>query len=266
MAMKISIITISFNSDKTIERTIKSVLSQNYKNFEYIIIDGGSKDKTIEIITKYEPFFKGKMHWVSESDKGLYNAMNKGIDRATGDIIGLINSDDWLEPDTFSTIAKMVDNRNNNCLYCGSIRFHYMDGTFQIFRTNKSKFFSGIKEFSFNHGAYHSAIYVSSNIYKEIGKFDENFKIAADVDFIARCYMQGYCFHFTEKILTNMSDGGVSNKLSLKKIYSDRKYHCLKYGIKGLKAFRYVYMDCLVTIVKFYVPVRWIKLYRTYKS
>ena len=88
--MKFSIITISFNSEKTIERTIKSVLTQTYSDFEYIIVDGASKDGTLDIVKKFEPFFEGRMKWKSEPDKGIYDAMNKGIRMATGDIIGIV--------------------------------------------------------------------------------------------------------------------------------------------------------------------------------
>ena len=92
--MKISIITVCFNSERTINETIKSVLNQTYDNIEYIIVDGGSKDKTLEIIKENEDKFNGKLIWKSEKDKGLYDAMNKGIKMSTGDVIGFINSDD----------------------------------------------------------------------------------------------------------------------------------------------------------------------------
>ena len=93
--MKISLITVTFNSSETLRDTIQSVLLQSYPNVEYIIVDGHSQDTTIEIIKKYEPLFQGRLKWISEKDKGLYDAMNKGIRMATGDIIGIINSDDF---------------------------------------------------------------------------------------------------------------------------------------------------------------------------
>ena len=86
---RFSIVTVSYNSAKTIERTIKSVLNQTYKNFEYIIVDGASTDVTIDIVKNFEPLFEGRMKWQSEPDKGIYNAMNKGIQRATGTIVGI---------------------------------------------------------------------------------------------------------------------------------------------------------------------------------
>ena len=92
-----SIITICYNSERTIERTIKSVLAQTFRDYEYIIVDGGSNDSTLDIVRRYEPLFEGRLNWKSEPDKGIYNAMNKGIERSRGNIIGIVNSDDWLE-------------------------------------------------------------------------------------------------------------------------------------------------------------------------
>ena len=113
--MKISIITVCLNSEKTIERTLKSVLAQSYKDYEYIIVDGASKDSTIDIVRKYEPLFEGRMKLKSEPDKGIYNAMNKGVHRSEGNIIAIVNSDDWLEKDALETIYDCY--KNNGCRF-----------------------------------------------------------------------------------------------------------------------------------------------------
>lgn len=94
--MLFSIITVCFNSEKIIERTIKSVLEQSYQDYEYILVDGASSDRTLEIIHQYEPLFQGKMKLISEPDKGIYDAMNKGIRVASGELIGIVNSDDYV--------------------------------------------------------------------------------------------------------------------------------------------------------------------------
>lgn len=94
--MIISLITVTFNSAKTLRCTIQSVISQSYSNIEYIIVDGGSRDETISIIKEYEPRFNGRLKWISEKDDGIYDAMNKGIQMASGDIVGILNSDDFL--------------------------------------------------------------------------------------------------------------------------------------------------------------------------
>lgn len=129
-----SIITISFNSEKTIERTINSVLAQTCKNYEYIVVDGNSKDATLDIIKKYEPMFEGRMSWKSEPDKGIYDAMNKGIRRSKGDIIGIVNSDDWLEPNALENVwnAFEENGKSLDAVYCGWIKFHYDNGDVQI--------------------------------------------------------------------------------------------------------------------------------------
>ena len=113
MSLKISIVTVSYNSGKTIEDTIKSILAQKYDNYEHIIVDGASKDNTIDIIKKYEKKYKGKLKYISEKDKGLYDAMNKGIKMATGDVIGLLNSDDvYASNNVLSLINKNLEKSN----------------------------------------------------------------------------------------------------------------------------------------------------------
>ena len=105
--LKVSIITVTYNSAETIADTIESVLKQSYKNIEYWIIDGMSKDNTLEIIESYKEKFKGRLHWISEKDKGIYDAMNKGIDRCSGDVVGILNSDDFFTDSM--VIEKMVE-------------------------------------------------------------------------------------------------------------------------------------------------------------
>lgn len=97
--MTISLITATYNSGSTIEGTLKSVLAQTYNDIDYWIIDGGSKDNTMEIVRRYEPQFDGRLHWISEKDGGIYDAMNKGISNSTGDVVGILNSDDYFTAD-----------------------------------------------------------------------------------------------------------------------------------------------------------------------
>ena len=100
----ITIVTVCYNSEKTIERTIKSVLSQQFTDYEYLIVDGVSKDTTLSIIQKYEPLFNGHMKWRSEPDKGIYDAFNKGCKWASGKYVWIVNSDDYMEPDALTKI------------------------------------------------------------------------------------------------------------------------------------------------------------------
>lgn len=140
--MKISLITVTFNSDITLRDTIHSVLSQIYPNIEYIIIDGASKDNTVEIIKEYEPLFNGCMHWISEPDKGLYDAMNKGIRMATGDIVGIINSDDFYHrTDIISKVAEAFQDESVEAVY-GDVRFVSPNNLDKTVRYYSSKNFS----------------------------------------------------------------------------------------------------------------------------
>ena len=122
--MILSIITTTYNSSLTLKDTIESVLNQTYKNYEYLIVDGGSTDNTIDIVKSYENAFAGRMKWSSEKDKGIYDAMNKGFQKATGDVLMLINSDDlFARPDALELVAqKFAENPDADCVYadlCG---------------------------------------------------------------------------------------------------------------------------------------------------
>lgn len=209
-----SIITISYNSEKTIERTIKSILAQTHKDYEYIIVDGASKDSTVEIIKKYEPLFEGRMTWKSEPDKGIYNAMNKGIMRSSGEIIGIVNSDDWLESNTLQILADEISLNQSlrNQILTGEVLFHYDDGNTQLFPTSYERYEYYAKRYRM--GLNHPATFVPRQIYEKYGTFDERFKLYADSDFIIRCYKANVGVHFIHKVLSNMSDGGASNSSS----------------------------------------------------
>lgn len=119
--MLFTIITVCFNSEMTIERTIQSVLNQTCQDYEYIIIDGASTDGTMDIVRKYEPLFQGRMRWISEKDQGIYDAMNKGIGVASGELIGIVNSDDYYEPDALEIMKNLYTGYRYSILY-GAVR------------------------------------------------------------------------------------------------------------------------------------------------
>lgn len=236
--MKYTIITVSYNSEKTIERTIKSVLVQSYINYEYIIVDGASKDGTLDIVKKYEPLFEGRMVWKSEPDTGIYNAMNKGIKMSTGDIIGIVNSDDWLESDALALVAKAYDdnNKNNNTLYCGGINYHKVDGRVKKWDVNLKSFKRQVPLLIMS-GIRHPATFVPKNVYNSIGLFNEKMKLSADQDFVLRCYYGGVCFYEIHHILSNMSEGGLSTEeteRSKRISEEDRKIMLKQFGKTGV--------------------------------
>ena len=204
---KVSIVTICYNSEKTIEDTIKSVLSQDYDNTEYIIKDGVSKDNTIEIIKKYEKDFGKKLKWCSTKDKGLYDAMNEGLKMATGDIVGIINSDDVLaNGKVISTIVEEFNKVKCDATY-GDLVFMDAD-TMSLPARN----FIGYKESKvFGWQMPHPTLYLKKEIYKEIGYFNTDYRIAADLDFMYRLiYTNKYKISYIKKYLVIMRAGGVS--------------------------------------------------------
>ena len=220
--MRYSIITICYNSANTIERTIKSVLNQTYQDYEYIIVDGASKDDTMKIVKTYEPKFSGKLRWSSEPDKGIYDAMNKGIKMAKGEIVGIVNSDDWLDKDALLNVeqAAMLPDAMKK-VYTGDIMYYYNDGSTQLIRYNQKDLAHYAKVWRL--GLNHPATFVPHQLYDKYGLFDINIKLQADSDFIDRLYHNGVNFIFIEKVLSNQSDGGASTS-NLNKSLKDYKY------------------------------------------
>lgn len=220
--MSFSIITISYNSGQTIERTIQSVLAQSYQDFEYIIVDGASKDDTMKIVKSYECKFDGRLRYMSEPDKGIYDAMNKGIKMAKGEIIGIVNSDDWLDKDALMNVhqASMLPNAMKK-VYTGDIMYYYNDGSTQVIRYNRKDLAHYAKVWRL--GLNHPATFVPRQLYDDYGLFDINIKLQADSDFIDRLYHNGVEFVFIEKVLSNQSDGGAST-CNLNKSLKDYRY------------------------------------------
>lgn len=259
--MFFSIITVSYNSEKTIERTIKSVLAQSFHDFEYIIVDGASGDSTLDIIKKYEPLFEDRMKWISEPDKGIYNAMNKGIKLSSGAIIGIVNSDDWLEVDALSVLAGYLqdDSSNFNKILTGEMMFHYEDGTTHLFSTSVEQYEYYSKRFRM--GLNHPATFVPRIIYDQIGLFDERFSLYADADFFISCYEQNVGVCFVNKVLSNMSDGGASNKVS-KKMLSDGLLTIRKHARSTSQMILLSLKLYILLFLKKIIPMSLVRVYR----
>lgn len=252
---RFSIITITFNSEKTVERTLKSVLAQSYTDFEYIIVDGASKDSTMEIVRKYEPLFEGRMKVKSEPDKGIYDAMNKGILRSVGTIVGIVNSDDWLEPDALENVNHAFEKNNNDVstLYCGGIIFHYDNGEQQKLMPDLNRLEKMSKIYVMG-GIRHPATFVPKSIYDKYGVFDEEIRMAADQDLILRLYFAGVKFLPINKVLSNMADGGLSNLTSfgLSKIASHDRWLILsKFDLTKIQRFYYYQITNVREMAKF---------------
>jgi glycosyltransferase involved in cell wall biosynthesis len=195
----ISIITVVFNGEASIEKCMASVKAQNYSALEYIVIDGGSTDNTLNIILSNKLIVS---HWISEKDKGIADAMNKGLAIAKGDLIGFLNADDWLEPHALEKIAAAYV--PNTVIY-GDVRFWKNNHEVKKTQSNHLKLRHGMT-------IAHPAAYVPKTIYTQFGTFDTSFHVAFDYDFILRLYMANVPFKNMNEVLVNMSLGGLSDR------------------------------------------------------
>ena len=205
--MKISIITITYNSAKTLQRALESVQSQTYKDIEHIVVDGASTDGTKELIAAY-----AKQHpnvrWVSEKDDGIYNALNKGIRMATGDVIGFLHSDDVLySSDSIGHIAAAFGDETVDVVY-GDLQ--YCNGG-KVVRRWKSNDFNP-SALKYGWMPPHPTVYVRKTVYDQVGEYDEWFRISADYDMMLRIFTAGYKTCYLPEVLVNMEVGGASNK------------------------------------------------------
>ena len=201
--LKVTIITVCYNSEKTIERTIQSVLNQTYSNIEYIIIDGKSSDHTLEIIKKYSELYKNKIMFLSEPDNGIYDAMNKGIKQSIGNLIGILNSDDWYEPDAISSIVSSYYGTKYMVLY--GYQRDIKDG-------KEYKTYIRAHEFLDSDMITHPTCFVTKATYDDFGIFDDTLKSAADYELMLRFYHSGEVkFKPVSKVITNFSIGGMSS-------------------------------------------------------
>lgn len=206
----VTIITVVFNGEKYLEQTIQSVINQNYDNVEYIVIDGGSTDGTVDIIRKYEDKID---YWVSEPDGGLYYAMNKGIQLATGELIGLINSDDIYNDGTISKVTDQYVNpqKLRSVIISGAIFRTDSQGNIKIRLYTSHK--SLEEQIEWRMPLHHPATFVSCDVYKTIGAFNTKYKIAGDYDFIYRAFHSHKVkFLIIDDFLTSMRLGGLSEE------------------------------------------------------
>lgn len=217
--MKISIITATYNSADTIRDTIESVLQQTYHDFEYIIKDGGSKDDTLKICNEYGEKYCGRMKIISNKDKGLYDAINIGIQAATGDVIGIINSDDFFHRDDILSIINrsFEDNPEIEAIY-GDATVVAQDDIAKTIRYTRAKRF---RPWMFKIGLMppHPSFYAKRECFEKYGLYNPDYKIAADFDLMTR-------FILVKKIKTSylpipiltMRNGGMSTSLSNKRL------------------------------------------------
>lgn len=235
--VKVSIITISYNSEECIGQTIESVLGQTYAHIEYLIIDGASKDGTVKKAESYRADLEKRgieYRVISEPDKGIYDAMNKGIFLATGDAIGILNSGDWYEPEAVETAVKTFGDTACELLY-GNIRMYKTDGTDFVKKARQ-------RRFQTSRDWNHPTMFVKSSLYKEYPF--RKLGIHDDYGFYLQMKKQNRKVVIVDKVLANFKMGGASNHKSLKaaiKRINERYKYC--YRINGYS--RWYLIECV---------------------
>lgn len=226
--VKISVVTVCFNSVKTVEQAIKSVISQGHKNIEYIIIDGGSTDGTLDIIKKYEQYIS---YWVSEPDHGIYDAMNKGIKVATGDLIAFLNSDDWYFVDALERVAQMYATTRGNVIY-GDMAVADSSGKDLKLLSCKDADFSRIL---YETVVYHPCTFIETRILKK-RLFDTKYRICSDDDLFIDLYLKKHSFVYVgEGGITHFRLGGCSSSTT-NSLKTNREVYII--GKKYLRYYR----------------------------
>ena len=201
--LKVSIVTVVYNGAQYIEETIKSVIDQAYDNLEYIIIDGGSTDGTQDIIKKYDDQIA---YWVSEKDTGIYNAMNKGWRKATGDLIGILNADDYyLEGSVVKVVEAFIESKAD-IIYGGMTKLRRI-GEQNYYR----EVVPNLELMEQTMGIFHPSTFVSKKVYEALSGYNEKYQLSSDYDFLLRAYLKKYTFHEVNSSLAVFRIGGVSN-------------------------------------------------------
>lgn len=242
----ITVVTVSYNSGQTIEETIKSVISQNYDNLDYVIIDGGSTDSTMDIINMYRPYFNTV---ISEKDRGISDAFNKGIAHAKGDIIVMINSDDIMLPSALKNVADEYDGKHD--IYCGNVILENPITGFKCREKPSTKF--PVMPF-FCHVA-HQGMFVSRDAYMRFGNYNIDIRYPMDLDFLMRAYRMGARFKYINCDIALFRAGGVTSTTGIIKKRKD--YIRIVKDNEGniLQAYLFFCYLCVTQIVKYIINI-----------
>lgn len=242
--MKISVVTTSYNSGATIHDTIQSVLRQTYHDVEYIIVDGHSSDNTMDIVRAAEPLFRGRMKYISEPDCGIYDAMNKGIMMSTGDVVGILNSDDYFTSDSVLSQIAAAFSHDTDAVY-GDIHFVSPQNLGRCVRYYSSRYFRPWM-LRFGYMPAHPSFYARRSVYIRYGLYSLDYKIASDFDMMARLLGR---YNINTRYLSvdcvTMRTGGVSTRSIANRLLITREdaAACRRNGIYSnvvLCSFKYV--------------------------
>ncbi|MBI5231277.1 MAG: glycosyltransferase [Coriobacteriales bacterium] len=204
----VSVVTVCLNAEAHIGRAMRSVLDQTYSRIEYVVVDGQSTDGTLGVVEEFAGRFGARLKWISEPDKGLYDAMNKGVAMATGELVGILNADDYYEPDAVErAVATWRANPSAGVVY-GDDRTFAADGTTKLRPTRAEITLADMRR---DHIVHHHASFVTRGTYDRVGAYDISHPIAADYDFFLRCLEAGVEFARVDGVITNFSLEGVSH-------------------------------------------------------
>ena len=228
--MKISLITATYNSAETLCDTLQSVLNQTFKDVDYIIIDGNSKDNTIDIVKEFEPKFEGRLRWISEKDKGIYDAMNKGVKMAQGEVVGILNSDDFFASDDVleKVNAAFTENPIIDGVYA-DVRYVDWNDTGKTVRMFSGKDFKREK-ICWGQMPPHPSFYVKRECYDKFGLYSLDYPICADYDmFVKMIWIGNIKTLYINDIFVNMRSGGTSsNGLKVHRKIMKERMRCIR--------------------------------------
>jgi glycosyltransferase involved in cell wall biosynthesis len=228
----ISIVTVVYNGAQHLEQAIQSVINQDYENIEYIIIDGGSIDGSVDIIRKYGEKIA---YWVSEPDQGIFHAMNKGIKKAAGDFIGILNADDWYEPGIITQVANAAADKSGHVVfYCDY--YHYDE---ELSVDSKVKRFSTM-EYWKGMSVSHQSMFIDRRVYEKLGDYNLEYRLAADYDFLLRMVNDGVDFVKIETHGVNFRRGGESTMRMRKSIREASQINRQYFGFFSEKHFSFI--------------------------
>lgn len=226
----ISVITVVYNGANCLEQAIASVINQDYNNIEYLIIDGGSSDGTLDIIRKHEERID---YWVSESDNGIYDAMNKGIRLASGELIGLLNSDDWYEQGALRRVADAYITFAQNTMIVGDAFIIEEEMGIRYRVISNQNFWRGLP-------FPHQALFVPKAVYQNVGMYDLRYRLSSDYDFLLRCVSAGVALHHLEYVLVNYRLAGQSNRKPMVTLNESRVINKRYFGFISIPHWKFL--------------------------
>jgi len=241
--MKISVIAATFNSEDTVRDSIESVLRQNYQEIEYLIVDGNSKDNTLEIVKEMEPHFQGRLRFISESDEGIYDAMNKGIKMATGEVVGILNSDDFFTSDeVISEVANAFENDKSLDAVYGDIHFVKDENLNKCTRYFSSRYF---RPWMLRLGFMpaHPSFYCKKSVFEKYGLYDLQYRTSSDFEMMVRLlWKHKIKTKYLNLDFVTMRTGGetTAGLASKKKVNNDISRSLRAHGIYTNQAFQAV--------------------------